>query len=29
MFKSNIQYATQTIGSIGEMYLSIRLLNWS
>lgn len=26
MFKSNIQYATQAKGSIGEMYLAIRLL---
>jgi len=26
MFKSNIQYATQTKGAIGEMHVSIRLL---
>lgn len=26
MFKSNIKYATQTKGAIGEMYLTIRLL---
>lgn len=26
MFKSNIQYASQAKGAIGEMYLTMRLL---